>query len=398
MAAVSAGVIAKAAATVLSSEKLRKGIGWLLVAVLSPLILLVALLCAVGSGGAEHNNLTVSACFYGASYSAQVPAEFREHISEMQTAFSLLDSAAAGANAAAEDSNLDPVWIKAVFLALCFGEEAPSRRAADRFAGCFYRTETRTRTVEVTTEDGTVSTEEETYTVNVPLSREASYKNLAALLGREITEEDKANAEHIYRMIMGSMGSGSYDGSFLAGGDRSVELDISDFVDPYTKNAADLVTYAIHAWESGWGYVWGTYGSILTESLFAYKLEQYPEGVGNYEDFIRDTWLGGRTTDCVGLIKGYGWLDPETLTIRYATNGMPDIAANQMYYSAVESGTIDTIPEIPGLAVWHDGHIGVYIGDGWVIEAAGTKYGVIKTELKGRGWTHWLKVPYISYD
>ena len=397
MAAVSAGVIAKAAATVLSSEKLRKGIGWLLVAVLSPLILLVALLCAIGSGGAEHNNLAVSACFYGINYSDQIPAEFREHISEMRTAFSLLDSAA-GANAAAEDSNLDPVWIKAVFLALCFGEEAPSRRAADRFAGCFYRTETRTRTVEVTLEDGTASTEEENYTVNVPLSREASYQNLAALLGREITEADKSNAEHIYRMIMGSMGSGSYDGSFIAGGDRSVELDISDFVDPNTKNAADLVTYAIHAWESGWGYVWGTYGSILTESLFAYKLEQYPEGVGTYEDFIRDTWLGGRTTDCVGLIKGYGWLDPETLTIRYATNGMPDIAANQMYYSAVESGTIDTIPEIPGLAVWHDGHIGVYIGDGWVIEAAGTKYGVIKTELKGRGWTHWLKVPYISYD
>ena len=396
--AVSAGVIAKAAATALSSEKLRKGIGWLLVAVLSPLILLVALLCAVGSGGAEHNALAVSACFYGASFSDKVPAEFREHISEMRTAFSLLDSAVAEVNNAAENGGLDPVWIKAVFLALCFGEEAPGRRAADRFVGCFYRAEIRTRTVEMTQEDGTVSTEEESYTVNVPLSREASYQNLAALLGREVTEEDKANAEHIYRMIMGSMGSGSYDGSFLAGGDRSVELDISDFVDPNTKNAADLVTYAIHAWESGWGYVWGTYGSVLTESLFAYKLQQYPEGVGNYEDFIRDTWLGGRTTDCVGLIKGYGWLDPETLTIRYATNGMPDIGANQMYYSAVESGTIDTIPEIPGLAVWHDGHIGVYIGDGWVIEAAGTKYGVIKTELKGRGWTHWLKVPYISYD
>ena len=396
--AVSAGVIAKAAATALSSEKLRKGIGWLLVAVLSPLILLVALLCAVGSGGAEHNALAVSACFYGASFSDKVPAEFREHISEMRTAFSLLDSAVAEVNNAAENGGLDPVWIKAVFLALCFGEEAPGRRAADRFVGCFYRAEIRTRTVEMTQEDGTVSTEEESYTVNVPLSREASYQNLAALLGREITEEDKANAEHIYRMIMGIMGSGSYDGSFLAGGDRSVELDISDFVDPYTKNAADLVTYAIHAWESGWGYVWGTYGSILTESLFAYKLEQYPEGVGTYEDFIRNTWLGGRTTDCVGLIKGYGWLDPETLTIRYATNGMPDIGANQMYYSAVESGPIDTIPEIPGLAVWHDGHIGVYIGDGEVIEAMGTKYGVVKTKLEGRGWTHWLKVPYISYD
>ena len=64
------------------------------------------------------------------------------------------------------------------------------------------------------------------------------------------------------------------------------------------------MTYAIHAWESGWGYVWGTYGSVLTDSLFAYKLEQYPDGVGSYADFIRANWLGGRTTDCVGLIKG----------------------------------------------------------------------------------------------
>lgn len=124
----------------------------------------------------------------------------------------------------------------------------------------------------------------------------------------------------------------------------------------------------------------------------------YPDGVGSYEDFIRANWLGGRTTDCVGLIKGYGWLSPETMTIDYGTHGMPDIGANQMYYSATESGTIDTMPDIPGLAVWHDGHIGVYIGGGQVIEAMGTKYGVVKTELANRGWTHWLKIPYINYD
>lgn len=44
-----------------------------------------------------------------------------------------------------------------------------------------------------------------------------------------------------------------------------------------------------------------------------------------------------------------------------------------MYYNASVSGTIDTMPDIPGLAVWHDGHIGVYIGDGYVIEAMNTK-------------------------
>ena len=150
----------------------------------------------------------------------------------------------------------------------------------------------------------------------MPSSSEASYLRLAALLGREITQDDKENAEHIYRMIVGSMGEGNYDGSFLAGGDRSIELDVSAFTDPTTKNAADLVIYAIHAWGSGWGYVWGTYGNVLTESLLAYKLEQYPDGVGNYEDLIRANWLDGRTTDCVGLIKGYGWLNAETMEIQ----------------------------------------------------------------------------------
>ena len=397
--AVSAGMIAKAAATVLSNEKLRKGVGWTLVTILSPVIVLIALLCSIGSGGADHNNQAVAAAFYGVSYSTEVPAEFRHHIEEMRTAFSLLDSAVASVNGWTEGGNsLDPIRVKAVFYALCFGEDAPSARAASRFVECFFIWETRTRTVDVENDDGTVTSMEEEYTVAVPVSLYQAYANLEAELGRTITEDDKSNINHIYTMIAGTAGGGSYDGSFIAGGDRSVELDISAFTDPTTKNAADLVTYAIHAWESGWGYVWGTYGNVLTESLLAYKLEQYPDGVGNYEDLIRANWLGGRTTDCVGLIKGYGWLNPDTMTIEYGTNGMPDLGANQMYYNASVSGTIDTMPDIPGLAVWHDGHIGVYIGDGYVIEAMNTKKGVVKTKLEGRGWTHWLQIEYINYD
>lgn len=148
-------------------------------------------------------------------------------------------------------------------------------------------------------------------------------------------------------MIAGAVGGRNYSGEFLRRDGSSIDLDISAFVDPANKNAADLVTYAIHAWESGWGY---------------------------------------------------GWLSPETMTIDYGIHGMPDIGANQMYYNAKESGLISTMPDIPGLAVWHEGHIGVYIGNGQVVEAMGTRYGVVKTELAGRGWTHWLKVPYIHYD
>jgi len=397
--AVDPVTVAKIAAAALSDEKVRKGLGWILVAILSPLILLIAVICSFASGGADHNNATVEACFYGASFSAEVPAEFRSYVSEMQSAFSSLDSAVASVNGQMEDGSLDSVRVKAIFYALCFGADIPATATANNVVGCFYTTEIRTRMVQVEKEDGTITEEEEEYTVAVPVSLEHAYANLAGLLGYAVTADHKTNADHIYTMIAGVVGGdGSYSGEYERGTAYSVALDISGFTDPATKNATDLVAYAIHAWESGWGYVWGTYGNVLTDSLFDYKLEQYPDGVGNYEDFIEANWLGGRTTDCVGLIKGYGWLDPDTLTIGYATNGMPDYGANQMYRSASVSGTIDTIPEIPGLAVWCDGHIGVYIGDGEVIEAMGTKYGVVKTKLADRNWTHWLEIEYISYD
>ena len=143
--------------------------------------------------------------------------------------------------------------------------------------------------------------------------------------------------------------------------------------------------------------MWGTFGLVLTESLFEAKLAQYPDALAGNADFIRQTWVGGRTTDCVGLIKGYGWLDAETEEIVYNTNGMPDITANEMYHAATVSGTIDTIPETRSCRLARRAYR-VYIGGGEVVEAMGTRYGVVKTKLEGARWTHWLKIPYISYD
>ena len=77
-------------------------------------------------------------------------------------------------------------------------------------------------------------------------------------------------------------GDGSYSGDIQHGTSYDNDIDISRFVSPSTKNNLDLAAYAVQAWENNWGYVWGTYGNILTESLFAYKKQQYPDGVGNY--------------------------------------------------------------------------------------------------------------------
>lgn len=192
-------------------------------------------------------------------------------------------------------------------------------------------------------------------------------------------------------------GDGGYAGDIQHGGAYGNEIDTSGFTDPDTKNNLDLAAYAVQAWENNWGYVWGTFGNVLTPSLFEYKLSQYPDAIGKYADFIQENWLNRRTTDCVGLIKGYGWLDAESGTIDYATNGMPDFSADQMYQSASESGTMETMPEIVGLALWKKGHIGVYIGNGYAVEAMGTKYGVVKTEVAGRGWQGWCKIPFIDY-
>ena len=399
-------LLLKAVAALLTSEKGRKGVGFLLVAIFAPVILIAAILCSTTSGGADHNNSAVEASFYGVTYSEDVPDEFRTHIAEMQTAFTLLDSAVAEVNATMTDGNrLDSIQVKAIFYALCFGESAPSQRAADRFVDCFFITEQRTRIVVTELGDGSTVETEEVDTANVPLSLAAAYENLAVKLGRTITDEDKENAAHIYTMIAGnangSDGTGASGGTIQIDygyGSGSTELDTSQFTNPAGKNADDLVQYALHAYQEHWSYVWGTFGLVLTASLFEAKLAQYPDALADNADFIRQTWVGGRTTDCVGLVKGYGWLDAETEEIVYNTNGMPDISANEMYHAATVSGTIDTIPETLGLAVWYDGHIGVYIGGGEVVEAMGTRSGVVKTKLEGARWTHWLKIPYISYD
>ena len=131
----------------------------------------------------------------------------------------------------------------------------------------------------------------------------------------EILEESDALNEYAdyfkpYRPDYG--GDSGYDGEYEHGDSYGTGIDISRFVSPGTKNNVDLAAYAIQAWENNWGYVWGTFGNVLTESLLEYKIRQYPDGVGNYEDFIRANWLNRRTTDCVGLIWNAGlWRQPD---------------------------------------------------------------------------------------
>lgn len=89
------------------------------------------------------------------------------------------------------------------------------------------------------------------------------------------------------------------------------------------------------------------------------------------------------------------------ISSKYGANGCPDKSANSMFTYAKSKGcawgTMDSLPEVPGIALRSDGHVGVYIGDGCAVEERGFSYGCVRTRVKDRRWTHWYFLPFIDY-
>lgn len=157
-----------------------------------------------------------------------------------------------------------------------------------------------------------------------------------------------------------------------------------------SKTNTGLVEYAKA--QLGHPYWFGTFGQTATESLYKSKKKQYP----NYytaKDF--QSQYGQRVHDCIGLIKGYLWSDTPTSSPKYRV--AQDVSADGMLARCEEKGNISSIPELPGVLVFSPQHVGVYIGNGYVIEARGHAYGVVKTKLSSRGWKSWGKCPWIEY-
>lgn len=164
------------------------------------------------------------------------------------------------------------------------------------------------------------------------------------------------------------------------------------------KTPAGLVAHAQKALSEKWWYVWGTFGNVLTESLLESKAKQYPTYNGGANKAIHQQHLGQTVSDCVGLIKGYCmWNDATDKPVYRADL---DYNTGMMYNAAKVKGPIGTIPDRAGICVYMQGHVGVYVGDGWVIECAGGR-GAIRTPVSGSGatpWTHWMQCPFINYD
>lgn len=146
----------------------------------------------------------------------------------------------------------------------------------------------------------------------------------------------------------------------------------------------------------GQGYIYaGYFDRIITEAYIQQKARDYPERYTDEYIQLSRKWIGQEAGDCVGLIKSYYWFNGTKVI--YGYKGRADRSADGMLSLATVKGKISTMPDIPGLFVHYSGHIGVYIGNGYVIESRGVRYGVVKTKLSDRPWTSWGQVPYVDY-
>lgn len=157
-------------------------------------------------------------------------------------------------------------------------------------------------------------------------------------------------------------------------------------------------------------YVMGCFGAPMT----AANKTRYTKNHEYNKAAARKAMIKAATSstfgfDCVCLIKGllWGWNGSKTKTYggaSYGSNGVPDINADSMINVCKEVSTDFSDIEI-GEAVWTEGHIGIYVGDGLAVESTPswkncvqlTACNCAKTGYKRRNWKKHGKLPYVTY-
>lgn len=138
----------------------------------------------------------------------------------------------------------------------------------------------------------------------------------------------------------------------------------------------------------GVNYVYGAKGEILTSAKLDRLYKQYGS-TGFPSDYYQRSkkFIGTWCVDCSGLIS---WYTGKVL------------GSSQLYSQAIKKEKISTLDNAPiGAILWQSGHVGVYIGKEngkhYCIEAKGTLYGTVKSEVNKCKFTHWLIMDFIDY-
>ena len=162
--------------------------------------------------------------------------------------------------------------------------------------------------------------------------------------------------------------------------------------------ALELVAIFLKCLEDHWGYIWGTAGIMWTQARQA-ALEKTTDSNREMGRKYGARWIGNMVADCSGMFvfafKKYGL-------------GMSHISSNiyKSYCTKTKGKLTAELKKTirPGTAVFtgqtagNHPHVGLYVGNGEVVEAAGTKQGVIKSKLSDDKWTFYGELKNVDYN
>lgn len=155
----------------------------------------------------------------------------------------------------------------------------------------------------------------------------------------------------------------------------------------------DLIAKFQYAIDNNFGYIWGTAGIKWTAEKQAAATREMTVKYGK-------KWIGHYVADCSGL---FTWAFKQLGGTMYH-------GSNTMYRSwCTDKGRLtggkrsDGKELKPGTAVFtgtedNHGHVGLYIGNGKVIEAQGTQAGVVVSSVTLDKWTYWGELKGVVYD
>ena len=159
--------------------------------------------------------------------------------------------------------------------------------------------------------------------------------------------------------------------------------------------AKDLIAQFQKALDEKWGYIWGTHGSLWTAAKQKASTREMTVKYGAQ-------WIGHTVSDCSGMfywafrqLGGYMYHGSNTMWNKYCT------AQGELK----NGNRADGKPLKPGTAVFQKktsggtttrSHVGLYIGAGTVIEAHGTRAGVITSKVSG--WAEWGELKGVDYS
>lgn len=156
-----------------------------------------------------------------------------------------------------------------------------------------------------------------------------------------------------------------------------------------TQALIDKFQYAI---DNNWGYIWGTAGIKWTKEKQASATREQTQLYGK-------KWIGHYVADCSGLFSwafkqlgGYMYHGSNTMYKTYCTSKGKFVNGKRSDGKELKPGTA----VFTGTENDH-GHVGLYIGNGKVIEAKGTQAGVIISSVTEKKWTFWGELKGVDY-